>query len=126
MVKCTKRQFRQLKTALHWKIPEAGLQESGGAPTHGSGSGSGSHARNIEAVTEIGHKELKRTGAFPMPGLAKFMRVLVIACTVLGADRWGLARRFGMSSRRPKSSTGLVIIPSLSSFPPLSEHRLWV
>ena len=22
MVKCTKRQIRQLKTALHWKIPE--------------------------------------------------------------------------------------------------------
>ena len=26
MVKCTKRQIRQLKTALHWKIPEAQRQ----------------------------------------------------------------------------------------------------
>ena len=27
----------------------------------------------IEAVAEIGHKELKKTGAFVMPGLAKFI-----------------------------------------------------
>jgi nucleoid DNA-binding protein len=27
----------------------------------------------IEAVAEIGHKELKKTGAFLMPGLAKFI-----------------------------------------------------
>jgi len=26
MVKCTKRQIRQLKTALHWKMPEAQRQ----------------------------------------------------------------------------------------------------
>jgi DNA-binding protein HU-beta len=26
----------------------------------------------IEAVAEIGHKELKKTGAFVVPGLAKF------------------------------------------------------
>src|ERR1700747_3864403 len=26
MVKCTKRQIRQLKTALHWKLPEAQRQ----------------------------------------------------------------------------------------------------
>ena len=27
----------------------------------------------IEAVAEIGHKELKKAGAFMMPGLAKFI-----------------------------------------------------
>jgi DNA-binding protein HU-beta len=27
----------------------------------------------IEAVAEIGHKELKKTGAFVVPGLAKFI-----------------------------------------------------
>ena len=29
----------------------------------------------IEAVTEIGHKELKKTGAFVVPGFAKFVVV---------------------------------------------------
>ena len=33
----------------------------------------------IEAVAEIGHKELKKTGAFLMPGLAKFIVIKKLA-----------------------------------------------